>query len=180
MRLKYFDFDSSFSARSRYYTAMGLSGKYTGNSSQNVNMLKLMRSHGYKNGSFNIPDDELDWIHGKEMIYRSSDGALLSVLPESSKVFTAEMADNLWNIAKGNMPQNLVPVSTMPSVVPVSGGNTSNNYNMDIELILPNATNLEDIRKSLERDRDFNRWFDAKMGTLGPGKSSFSVHRYIK
>lgn len=181
-RLKYFDFDSSFSARSKYYTAMGLSGRYTGSSSQNVNMLNLMKSHGYKNGSFNIPQDILDWTHKGEMIYRSSDGAILTPLPESSKVFTADMADNLWNIAQGNMPQNLVPVSAMPSVVPVNGGNTSNNINnINIDNItLPNVTNYQDFKTELQKDKTFAKWIRAESVDLLVGKNSLSGRKYIK
>lgn len=52
-RLKYNDYDSSFSARSQYYTAMGGSGIYTGSSSQNSWMIAQMKSHsGFARGGF--------------------------------------------------------------------------------------------------------------------------------
>ena len=49
-RLKYNDFDSSFSARSSYYSAMGFSGKYTGSAAQNTQMLAWLKSNGYRRG----------------------------------------------------------------------------------------------------------------------------------
>ena len=49
-RLKYNDIDSSFSARSQYYTAMGGSGKYTGSSSQNQWMLAQMKANKFDRG----------------------------------------------------------------------------------------------------------------------------------
>ncbi len=50
-RLKYLDYDSSFSARSQYYTAMGGSGIYTGSSSQNTWMISQMKAHsGFARG----------------------------------------------------------------------------------------------------------------------------------
>lgn len=49
-RLKYRDIDSSFARRKSYYSAMGLSGNYTGSSSQNVAMLNWMKANGYKDG----------------------------------------------------------------------------------------------------------------------------------
>lgn len=49
-RLKKLDFDSSQSARSSYYSAMGGSGKYTGSSSQNRWMIAEMKKHGMRTG----------------------------------------------------------------------------------------------------------------------------------
>lgn len=49
-RLKSLDYDSSMSARAKYYKAMGGSGKYTGSSSQNRWMLQEMKSHGFAKG----------------------------------------------------------------------------------------------------------------------------------
>lgn len=49
-RLKYHNFDSSFAARAQYYRAMGGSGNYVGNSSQNRFMINSMKSHGFAKG----------------------------------------------------------------------------------------------------------------------------------
>jgi cell division septation protein DedD len=44
-RLRYFDFDSSFSARKKYYKAMKGSGTYKGTASQNNWMIKQMKKN---------------------------------------------------------------------------------------------------------------------------------------
>lgn len=51
-RLQYFNFDSSFSARAKYYEAMGLGKKsaYKGTAAQNTAMIKAMKKNGYKDG----------------------------------------------------------------------------------------------------------------------------------
>lgn len=57
----------------------------------------------YAKGSKNIPKKQLAWTQekGQELIYRRSDGAVLTPLNKGDKVFTAEMTENLWKIAKG-------------------------------------------------------------------------------
>lgn len=50
MRLKWKDFDSSFSARKAYYKAMGGSDEYRGSSSQNRWMIAEMKKHGMRHG----------------------------------------------------------------------------------------------------------------------------------
>lgn len=99
-RLKYNNFDSSFNTRAKLYSAMGGSGSYVGSSSQNVFMLNKMKSAGYKVGSSYIPYNQSNWIHEDELVYRASDGGLLMPLGSGDKVFTKEMSDKLWNMAK--------------------------------------------------------------------------------
>lgn len=67
-RLKYFDFDSSFSARKGYYSALGLSGTYNGSSSQNVAMLNKMKSMGYSSGGFVADMQKIAFRNGDDMI----------------------------------------------------------------------------------------------------------------
>lgn len=99
-KMKYNNFDSSFNARAKLYSAMGGSGSYVGSSSQNVFMLNKMKSAGYKVGSSNIPYNQSNWIHKDELVYRASDGGLLMPLGSGDKVFTKEMSDKLWNMAQ--------------------------------------------------------------------------------
>ena len=50
-RIKWHDYDSSFSARAGYYEQMGNDDPYYGTSEQNIQMLEYMKSHGLKKGS---------------------------------------------------------------------------------------------------------------------------------
>ena len=68
---------------------------------------------GYKNGLKEATYDHLAWTQedGAEII-RSSDGSILTPITRGTTVFTREMTDNLWNIAKQNPEkfyQNAMP-----------------------------------------------------------------------
>ena len=68
---------------------------------------------GYKNGLKEATYDHLAWTQeeGAEII-RRSDGSILTPITRGTTVFTREMTDNLWNIAKQNPEkfyQNAMP-----------------------------------------------------------------------
>lgn len=68
---------------------------------------------GYKNGLKEATYDYLAWTQedGAEII-RRSDGSILTPITRGTTVFTREMTDNLWNIAKQNPEkfyQNAMP-----------------------------------------------------------------------
>lgn len=58
--------------------------------------------HGYATGARRIKNNELAWTqeNGTELIYRSSDGAMLTPLGQGDAVFTSEMTQRLWEIAQ--------------------------------------------------------------------------------
>ena len=70
-------------------------------------MLNKLKSAGYKSGSSYIPHNQSNWVHEDELVYRASDGGLLIPLGSGDKVFTKEMSDKLWNMAKGNFQLKL-------------------------------------------------------------------------
>ena len=88
----------------------------------------------YKSGSKNIPYDQLAWTQdgGGEMIYRSTDGAILTPLGKGDKVFTNQMSENLWELAKMNPVQfsgvNITP--TLPAFERNVGGVGDTNINL--------------------------------------------------
>ena len=79
---------------------------------------------------------------GGEIIYRRSDGAILTPLHNGDKVFTAEMSDNLWNLAKLGAKPN-VPLTNVSRTV---------NNNNAINITLPNVTNYEQFKTQLKND----------------------------
>ena len=114
-------------------------GKY-----YNITDLSKFAFNKYAKGSKNITKDQLAWTQekGQELIFRSSDGAMLTPLNAGDKVFTAQMTDNLWELAKGRFTTN-VPKS--------AGGNTINNSNA-ISITLPNVKNYEEFKTAFQND----------------------------
>lgn len=111
---------------------------------QGITDLSKFAFNKYAKGSKNISKDQLAWTQekGQELIFRSSDGAMLTPLNAGDKVFTAQMTDNLWELAKGRFTTN-IPKS--------AGGNTINNSNA-ISITLPNVKNYEEFKTALQND----------------------------
>ncbi len=177
-RLKYRDLDASFPARADYYYAMGGTGTYTGSAGQNLWMIAQMRANGYRKGSRSIPRSQYAWTHegGQEMIYRKSDGALLTRLDVGDKVFNSHMAENLWQISHGEFMERLnrqleFPTANCPST------NVTNYFTMD-NVTLPNVTNYEEFKHELIRDRQFNAAM--KDATLGEALGYNSLRKYSR
>lgn len=94
--------------------------------------------------------NEIAWtnegaLYGKggEVIYRKSDGAILTPLHNGDKVFTAQMSDNLWNLAKLNLKPTSAPTGTAVKTV--------NNVN-EISITLPNVSNYDEFKTKLKND----------------------------
>lgn len=161
-RLKYFDFDSSMSARKKYYSKMGGSGTYTGSSKQNVWMIQQMKAHGYKNGKYNLPADEFAWTQegGKpEVIIRPSDGAILTPLAKSDSVLNAEATENLWKMVKD--PSDFIRSNSLSSIKPAFNDNKNIgtfNGNCNFEVVLPNVKNYEEFKSAMKHDRNFEKF----------------------
>jgi len=89
------------------------------------NKLKQLTFKGLAKGSRYVNKDQLAWTQekGQEAIFRRSDGAMLTPLGQGDKVFTAEMTDNLWKLAKGltmdSVDQNVVDRSKVVNIKPV-------------------------------------------------------------
>jgi len=159
-RLKYRDFDSSFSARQMYYGKMGLSGTYTGSINQNTNMLSWMKANGYKTGVHGLGRDELAWTqeNGTEAIVRPSDGAILTPLEKGSSVLDSNATENLWNFMKnpsGFINNNLGGQN--PSAIEASAVNSSIQNDVKVAISLPNVQNYSDFVRQLQRDKTFER-----------------------
>lgn len=111
---------------------------------QGITDLSPYAFNKYAKGSKRISSDQLAWTQekGQELIFRSSDGAMLTPLNAGDKVFTAQMTDNLWELAKGRFTTN-IPKSAK--------GNTINNSNA-ISITLPNVKNYEEFKTALQND----------------------------
>ena len=97
----------------------------------------------YATGSKHINTNQLAWTQdgGGELIYRATDGAILTPLNVGDKVFTADMSENLWNLAQ---------LKQRP-VVSTGAGRTVTNNNA-IAISLPNVQNYEQFKNALQND----------------------------
>ena len=132
----------------------------------------------YASGTSGITYKQVAWTQdgGSEIIYRSSDGAILTPLNVGDKVFTHEMSENLWKIAQGN----LEGIGTNLIKIPDNFGTqarTINNDNM-ISINLPNATNYDEFKRDLQKDPKFVGFVQEV--TLGQalGRNSLNKNRY--
>lgn len=89
----------------------------------------LASINGYEKGSEHIDKRQLAWTqeNKRELIYRAADGTLLTELNPGDKVFTNEMTENLWELAKTNpsllySSTNFVP--KLPDIAKSAGTST--------------------------------------------------------
>ena len=78
----------------------------------------LVSLKGYEKGSEHIDKSQLAWTqeNKREMIYRASDGAVLTKLNPGDRVFTNEMTENLWELAKTNPSLLTSGINYMPNL----------------------------------------------------------------
>ena len=97
----------------------------------------------YAKGSRNIPYGQLAWTQeeGTELIFRKSDGAMLTPLGAGDKVFTKEMTDNLYDFAKNSVG--------VPSFIPQSVNNQGNDVDISIVVDKVVADNPEQFARQL-------------------------------
>lgn len=184
-RLKLHDFDSSMSARSTYYAAMGGSGHYSGTDSQNIFMLNWMKQNGYKRGVRDILKKQLAWTQedGRELIYRSSDGAMLTPLQTGDKVFTRQMSDNLWTLAQKNpVTPNILSAAVLPAVDNLAGITSSLtpvSNDISMEVVLPNVTSYKEFKTELVKDRQFEQAMQDAIIGKALGKNNLQKYSRI-
>lgn len=181
-RLKYFDFDSSMSARKKYWSKMGGSGTYTGSPKQNVWMIQQMKSHGYKRGRYNLPSNEYAWTQegGKpEVIIRPSDGAILTPLAKSDSVLNAEATENLWKMVRdpSEFIRNNTPTVKTTQVSADKSGSGTYNGNFQMEVVLPNVKNYEEFKNQMKHDKNFEKFVRSISVDRLFGKSALNKYK---
>lgn len=174
-RLQYFDFDSSSSARAKYYSAMGLGkeSEYTGTKAQNAAMIKEMKKHGYKNGG--TIGDLIKSTH--------EDGFILARTGE--EVITKEKLSELRSVfdkldlANGYF-DSMKAIQALPNVRTESSNLTVNNT---IESITMNGVNdpeefTRQLNESLKNSQSTKKILQSEtVGTLN-GVNSLIKFRY--
>lgn len=109
----------------------------------------------FAKGSKNIPNDMIAQIgeKGHEIVYRSADGSILTPLGKNDMVFTHEMSENLWQMAKQRN------ITTVPGVERVdrTAGTVNNMCSGDIiiqlngNIELPNVYDAKEFTEQLKQ-----------------------------
>ena len=183
-RLKYSNYDSSFSARSGYYHYMGFLGMYIGSAKQNMQMLSWMKQNGYKNGKYKLSRDELAWTQENgnlEAIIRPSDGAILTPLMKDDTILKHSATSNIFNFANdpsGFIRDNLNIGNSITNVPSQSSvGNTYDN-DFSMQVILPNVQNYEQFKYAMQHDKSFEKMVRAMTVDKMFGGSSLKKYKY--
>lgn len=145
----------------------------TPTAAQLTKLLSALKNKGFARGTSRVQRDDLYWTQeGKpEIVYRKSDGAMLTRLGKGDMVFTSEMTKNLWDMAKN-------PVSFKGIDIPKSQNNNIKvgDTNVQVSFSLPNVTNAEELMRELQRNSKFEKIIqDMTIGQLN-GKRSLSKY----
>ena len=160
-RLKYSNFDSSFSARSQYYTAMGGSGVYTGSSSQNRWMINQMKANGYARGGFIGDMIRAAGEDGIALVRRGEGIIPTNMVPE-------------WNALIHHLPQ--LNNSMLGSIGQHSQKEIMSIGDINVSFELPNVQNYSEFMTQMQNDSNFERMIQDM--TLGVALGGHSMKKY--
>lgn len=189
-RLKYRDYNSTFSARSRYWQKLGFSGTYTGSSAQNTKMLNWMKNHGYRKGTDYVPKNGYYPTQEEGLEVIEHNGALLTPLSKGDKVFNSEATQRLFDIANNEEFQKNVKLFT-PSIDLTSGLksvqsiNTNNGGNRtitfgDTNVSIAQASNIEDIVDGLTKSKRFEDMICYVINEKAMGRSTVGKNKFVR
>lgn len=131
---------------------------------------------GYATGKKRVPTNQnaLTNEHGSELIYRTDSGAILTPLNQGDMVFTNEMSQRLWEIAKGDIPTGSTTVPNISSTI--NSGDA--NVNAEISITLPNVQNYNEFKKELQNDNNFEKFIqEITIGQLN-GNNTLNKKKY--
>lgn len=168
-RLRYYDFDSSFSARAKYYKAMGLGSvsSYKGTAKQNTAMIKKMRANGFYQGG----------TIGNLIKRTGEDGFVLAKSGET--IITPETVAKLTEALQLAQPI-LDYTPTISNLSPIS---RNINTTIDIGDIIMNGVNdpkefAVSLKYALQHNNDVKNIIQADTLGIMTGKNSLTKHKY--
>ena len=190
-RLKYNNKDSSWEARSLYWSKLfPEAGAYTGSASQNTRLLNYLKSNGYRNGTPGVGRAGYHWTQedGSEIILRRSDGAVLTPLGKGDAVLNSNATKNFYDMF--NDPRAFrqsMDAGLYNGTLSLAGPAINDNRNQDITMgdihvtiDLPNVKNYSDFRNDLVKDRDFEKSMCVMINNAMKGKSTIEKLKYCR
>ena len=139
--------------------------------------MNYLKSNGYKSGTSNASKG-YHWTQedGEELIYRTSDGAVLTPLGQGDMVFDNESSKRLWELAnnpegfmkKYNISPSIISAmlpqhifnSSLPDFDTYGEAHSSQNMSIgdiNVNMELPNVTDYKDFRNQLISDSTFEK-----------------------
>ena len=173
-RLKYRNFDSSFNARSKYYTAMGFSGTYTGSAKQNQKMISWMKANGFSSGGYIADLQKMAYRNGDDMI-------TVNTLKKGEAVLTPEQAAEFKKLVqKLSVANSIIDTSKWYSNVPSSSTLSSTIDVGGIEVVIPieRVDDYNDFIGKIRTDKKFEEIVQSVSLDLLSGKSKLA--KYIR
>ena len=150
---------------------------YADFSSRILKYIKSLKLPKYATGTKKVRKDHLGITQddGSELLFRTDSGALLTPLGQGDMVFTNEMSQRLWEIAKTGVVPTVIETSK-PNVGSYVGNTvTANNQ---IELVLPNVQDYQSFKRELQNDNNFEKFIqEVTIGKVS-GNNSLNKRKY--
>ena len=165
---------------------LGSSDEYYGSAEQNIAMLSWMKEKGYADGSRYITKRQIAFTqeNGSEMIYDKSTGSMLTpvsmaqfirslqqksgmltYLETGDKVFTNNMSENLWKIARNPYDFGVDIKPDFNYDIPVAVTGSANNHVKidfgDVQVTLPNVKNYQEFMQQAQADKNFAKMVES-------------------
>lgn len=168
-RLKYFDFDSSYSARAKYFSAMGGSGVYSGSASQNMWMISEMKKHSFAKGG----------RIGSLINRTGEDGFVLARSGEA--ILTAAQAEQFAELV-GKLDR-LNYTLDIPEYLSRLSWNTAKtdagkpNYTFETNIAIDHVEDYDDLVAKMKTDRRFEKLVQSMTVDRTVGGSSLRKYK---
>lgn len=156
-------------------------GISTAVANKTFNNLNTNLLNGFAKGSKGISSTQLAWTNenwekeGGELIFRKSDGAVLTPLNQGDMVFTADMTQRLWEIAQGMVPTS-VGGQKLPNIS--SNNHSTVNTNNQITISLPNVNDYDSFKRELQNDSRFEKFIQEVTIGQAMGNNTLNKRKY--
>ena len=132
----------------------------------------------YATGTSRVPSNQLAWTQekGSELIFRRSDGAMLTPLGSGDMVFTHSMSQRLWELAQELDHAKLGMISALPDIK--SNLTTTINQNNQIEITLPNVNDYASFKYELQNDLKFEKFIQEITLGQAMGNNTLNKRKY--
>lgn len=170
MRLKYYDKDSSWDARAKYYSDLGGSGTYTGSATQNRWLISKMKENGFAKGG----------TIGNLIKRTGEDGFILARTGE--EILSLEKIEALRGIFEKINPA--MPNLNLTKVPTIQRKDVAQNVSLGgitIEQVVANNPQefVQQLKTVMSRDINVQKMIQEINFGQGLGNNTMSVKKYL-